>query len=306
LSLGRTIGPDGIRCPYHGIVYDGNGRCLSMPAQETVNPSAQVPAFPVVERHRFVWVWLGDPRLADPSTVPDMHWNDDPAWAGDGKLIALDCNFQLVLDNLMDLTHEEFLHEGSIGNEALSVADFEVTHDEDGGVTLTRWMVGIEAPAVWAGYLRERFPDYSGPVDRWQIIHYSSPSTICLDVGVAIAGTGAPEGDRSMGVNGYVLNTISPATARTCHYFWAFTRNFSIDSQRLTHQTREGVAKIFAQDEAMLVAQQVAIDANPDYDFYNLNIDAGGMWVRRLLERRLIAEGRGSEMVTLPHRGIHV
>jgi len=42
----------------------------------------------------------------------------------------------------------------------------------------------------------------------------------------------------------------------------------------------------------MLAAQQAAIDANPDYEFYNLNIDAGGMWVRRLIERRLAAEGR--------------
>ena len=56
-----------------------------MPAQETVNPSAAVPSFPVVERHRFVWVWLGDPDLADPDLVPDMHQMDSPEWAGDGR-----------------------------------------------------------------------------------------------------------------------------------------------------------------------------------------------------------------------------
>ena len=291
LSMGKTVGKDGIQCPYHGIVYNSAGRCVSMPAQETINPSATVPSFPIVERYRYVWIWMGDPTLADPDLVPDMHWADDPGWAGDGKVIHAPCNYQLVLDNLMDLTHEEFVHEGSIGNDALSQAGFEVTHTST-TVTLSRWMTDIEAPPVWAGYLRERFPDYRGNVDRWQIITFEAPSTICLDVGVAKAGTGAPEGDRSQGVNGYVLNTVTPETERSSHYFWAFMRNFKLDSQRVTTQTREGVSRIFAQDEEMLVAQQAAIDANPDYEFYNLNIDSGGMWVRRILEAMLAAEGR--------------
>lgn len=291
LSMGKVVGRDEIQCPYHGIRYNSAGRCTSMPAQETINPSALVPSFPIVERHRFIWVWLGDPSKADPDLVPDMHQVEDPDWAGDGKTIHAACNYQLVMDNLMDLTHEEFVHEGSIGNDSISQAGFEVTHTDE-TVTLTRWMTDIEAPPVWASYLRERFPDYTGKVDRWQIIRFEAPSTICLDVGVAKAGTGAPEGDRSQGVNGYVMNTISPETDKSCHYFWAFMRNFKVGSQRITTQTREGVSNIFAQDEAMLKAQQEAIDANPDYEFYNLNIDAGGMWVRRIIERMLQAEER--------------
>ncbi|BAS13738.1 putative toluene-4-sulfonate monooxygenase system iron-sulfur subunit TsaM2 [Arthrobacter sp. Hiyo8] len=66
LSMGKTLAKDQIQCPYHGIVYNSAGRCVSMPAQETINPSATVPSFPVVERHRYVWVWLGDPTKADP------------------------------------------------------------------------------------------------------------------------------------------------------------------------------------------------------------------------------------------------
>jgi phenylpropionate dioxygenase-like ring-hydroxylating dioxygenase large terminal subunit len=140
--------------------------------------------------------------------------------------------------------------------------------------------------------MRHKFPHFEGKVDRWQIIHFESPSTICIDVGVAMAGTGAPEGDRSQGVNGYVMNTISPVTDRSCVYFWAFMRNFRLESQVITTQLRDGVAGVFSEDERMLVAQQAAIDANPDYEFYGLNIDAGGMWVRRLIERQLAAEGR--------------
>ena len=289
-SMGKVIG-DEIQCPYHGLRYNAAGRCTHMPAQETINPSATVPSYPVVERHRYVWVWLGDPELADPATVPDMHQMDSPEWAGDGETIHAQCNYQLVLDNLMDLTHEEFVHSSSIGQEELSEADFETTHDEN-SVTVTRWMRDIDAPPFWLKNMRDRFPDFSGKVDRWQIIRYEFPSTICIDVGVAKAGTGAPEGDRSQGVNGYVMNTITPETDRTSHYFWAFMRNYRLESQTITTQLRNGVHGVFGEDEVMLMAQQDAIDANPTHAFYSTNVDAGGMWVRRILEREINAEGR--------------
>ncbi|WP_241842914.1 aromatic ring-hydroxylating oxygenase subunit alpha [Agromyces albus] len=291
LSQGKLMGRDEIQCPYHGLRYNSAGRCTAMPAQETLNPSATVASYPVSERYRYVWVWLGDPTLADPALLPDMHQLESDEWAGDGETIHAPCNYQLVLDNLMDLTHEEFVHSSSIGQEELSESEFEVTHDEN-TVTVTRWMRNIDAPPFWLKNMRDRFPGFEGKVDRWQIIHYTFPSTICIDVGVAEAGTGAPEGDRSRGVNGYVMNTISPETDRSCHYFWAFMRNYRLESQLITTQLRNGVHGVFGEDEAMLQAQQAAIDANPDHEFYNLNIDMGGMWVRRLLERALEAEGR--------------
>lgn len=291
LSMGKLKGRDGIQCPYHGIVYNSAGRCVSMPAQETINPSATVESFPVVERYRYVWVWIGDPLLADPALVPDMQQMNDPAWAGDGLTIEAQCNYQLVLDNLMDLTHEEFVHSSTIGQEELSESDFVVTR-EGNRVTVTRWMLNINPPPFWLKNMRDKFPGFEGKVDRWQIIHFEAPSTINIDVGVARAGTGAPEGDRSQGVNGYVMNTITPETLRTSHYFWAFMRNYRLESQTITSQLRAGVSGVFSEDERMLQAQQAAIEANPDHEFYSLNIDAGGMWVRRILERQLEAEGR--------------
>jgi vanillate O-demethylase monooxygenase subunit len=87
LSMGKRVGSDEVQCPYHGLRYNSAGRCTFMLAQKTINPSAMVPSFPVVERHRFVWVWLGDPTLADPDTVPDMHQMDPPDRAGDVSTI---------------------------------------------------------------------------------------------------------------------------------------------------------------------------------------------------------------------------
>lgn len=291
LSQGKLLPGDQVQCPYHGLQFNAAGRCTFMPAQETVNPSASVTSYPAVERDRYVWVWLGDPEMADPDRIPDMHQMSSNEWAGDGETIHAECNYQLILDNLMDLTHEEFVHSASIGQEELSGSDFNVTHDGD-AVTVSRWMYDITPPPFWLKNMRDKYPDFDGKVDRWQIIHYRYPGTICIDVGVAKAGTGAPEGDRSQGVNGYVMNTISPETERTSHYFWAFMRNYRLDSQLITTQLRNGVHGVFGEDEVMLKAQQDAIEANPDHQFYSLNIDAGGMWVRRILEKALQSEGR--------------
>ena len=118
LSLGRLKG-DEVVCGYHGLVFNSAGRCTYMPAQKTINPSAAVRAYPTIERHRLVWIWPGDPALADPAKMPDFHWNDGTDWVGEGgTFYKLGCDYRLVVDNLMDLTHETYVHVGSIGDEA--------------------------------------------------------------------------------------------------------------------------------------------------------------------------------------------
>ncbi len=283
LSMGRLDG-DNVACGYHGLIFNSDGRCVYMPAQETINPAACVRSYPVVEKHRFVWIWMGDPALADSAKVPDLHWNDDPAWAGDGATIHLRSNYKLVVDNLMDLTHESFVHGSSLGHRELAGAGFDVEHGP-GSVTVIRWMLDVDPPAFWARQLGK-----PGKVDRWQRIRFEAPATIAIDVGVAPAGAGAPEGDRSQGVNGYVLNTMTPETDRTCHYFWSFCRNYRLKEQRLTTELRDGVARIFGEDEVVLEAQQRAMDENPGHAFCNLNIDAGAMWARRLIDRMVETE----------------
>jgi phenylpropionate dioxygenase-like ring-hydroxylating dioxygenase large terminal subunit len=291
LSKGEIEG-DNVQCGYHGLVFNPEGRCVFMPSQKTINPAARVRSYPVVERHRFVWVWPGDPAVADPGLVPDLHWNDDPGWAGDGDLIHLRCGYKLIVDNLMDLTHETFVHQSSIGHRSITEVPFEVTHGPS-SATVTRWMENIEAPPFWRMQLEWKRGEPPGNVDRWQIIHFQAPSTIAIDVGAAPAGTGARQGDRSEGVNGFVLNTMTPETEKSCHYFWAFVRNYNLGDQRITTLLRNGVAGVFAEDEEVLAAQQQAVDAHPGKQFYNLNIDSGAMWARRLIDKMIAEEGRG-------------
>ena len=148
LSLGR-LKDDQVVCGYHGLVFNSAGRCTYMPAQKTINPAACVTAYPIVERHRLVWLWPGDPALADPAKIPDFHWNDGTDWVGEGgTFYSLQCDYRLVIDNLMDLTHEAYVHVGSIGDEAITSAPFDVTHT-DRTATVTRWMIDIEPPPFW-------------------------------------------------------------------------------------------------------------------------------------------------------------
>jgi vanillate O-demethylase monooxygenase subunit len=288
LSLGWLDG-DQVVCGYHGLVFNAAGRCTHMPAQKTINPSACVRAFPVVERHRLVWVWPGDPALADPAKVPDLHWNDGTDWIGEGgTYYGLKCDYRLVIDNLMDLTHETYVHAGSIGHEAITDSPFDVTHT-DKAATMTRWMLNIEPPPFWAKQLGK-----PGPVDRWQIIRFEAPSVVVGDVGVAPVGTGAREGDRSQGVNGCFLAAITPETEKTCHYFWNFVRTFRTDDGRLTRDIQLAHVNdgkgLYDQDAKVLQAQQRAIDSHPRMPFYNLNIDAGALWARRLIDRMVASE----------------
>ena len=285
--MGRLVG-DEVVCGYHGLVFNASGRCTHMPAQKTINPAACVRAYPVVERHRLVWIWPGDPALADPADLPDFHWNDGAEWRGEGgTFYSLKCDWRLVVDNLMDLTHETYVHSGSIGHDAILDTPFEVTHT-DRAATMTRWMIDIDAPPFWGRLLGQ-----PGRVDRWQIVTFQAPAVVVGDVGVAPTGTGAPQGDRSQGVNGAFLAAIAPETETSCHYFWNFVRTFRTDDDELTESLRRAHVNegrgVYDQDHVVLEAQQRAIDRNPRTPFYNLNIDAGALWARRLIDRLVVA-----------------
>ena len=188
-----------------------------MPSQETINPSACVRAYPVVERHRFIWLWMGDPALADPALVPDMHWNRR---SGLGRR-RQDHPRQLRLPPRARQPHgpdPRDLRARLLASATSAVAEapFDVTHGEK-----HRHRDALDARHRGAAVLGQAAAASPASVDRWQIIRFEAPCTIAIDVGVAPTGTGAPEGDRSQGVNGFVLNTITPETDKTCHYFWA-------------------------------------------------------------------------------------
>lgn len=290
LSKGKLEG-DNLVCGYHGLTYDCTGACVRIPSQEMIPATARVASFPIVEKHRFAWVWIGDARLADPALVPDLHWNDDPAWSGDGSVMLAKCDYRLLVDNLLDLSHETYVHTTSIGDARLPSAPITVSSDAN-SVSVSRFIPDHEPAPFWARYM-ERARGYTSNCDRWQVAQFIPPCSVAIDVGVAEAGTGAFEGDRSKGISAWVINSITPADADTCWYFWANARDFARDDQALTVDIVERTTAIFAEDKAIVEAQHVAMKSDPTRRMININLDAASVRARRI-----IASGSGPAPVT--------
>ncbi len=287
LSLGR-VNDGQLMCGYHGLEMGCDGRTLAMPGQR-VRGFPPIKSYPVVERYGFIWVWTGAPAQADPAKLHHLHWAEDPAWAYGGGLYHIQCDYRLMIDNLMDLTHETYVHATSIGQPEIDETPCK-THTEGDEVVTSRFMDGITAPPFWQMALRANGLPDDQPVDRWQICRYTPPSHVLIEVGVALAGNGGYEAPAEVKASSIVVDFITPETDTSIWYFWGMARNFKPEDLALTDQIREGQGKIFAEDLEMLESQQRNLLTWPGRDLLKLNIDAGGVQARRILERLIAAE----------------
>jgi phenylpropionate dioxygenase-like ring-hydroxylating dioxygenase large terminal subunit len=290
LSEGRLRG-DNVECPYHGLTYDSTGACVRIPSQNMIPSGAKVRSFPVAERHHWIWVWMGDPALADPDLIEDFHWLDAPGWRAKGERLDLPGNYLLLVDNLLDLTHLQFVHPTTLGTEAISAAPIKVER-EGNLVRVTRWIMDSPPPMFFqkAGGFA---PDER--IDRWQIIEFTPPGFVRLDVGGARAGTGAPQGDRSQGFTMRNLNAITPETDTTTHYFWGQAHDFRTNDPTVTELLFRQIHTAFLEDLAIIRAQQTNLTAYDDdlpaqVDFGQ---DAGGIQARRIVDAIIAAENPG-------------
>ena len=149
LSQGRVEG-ERIACGYHGLVFDVAGRCVQVPGQDTVPGGAGVRAFPLQERDGVLWIWPGDPTLADPQAIVSYPIHSDPRWAHRSTHYTIDCHHELINDNLLDLSHVGYVHGKTIGGTpgAHSMARME-TQRTDHGVVVRRWMRGTVPPPTY-------------------------------------------------------------------------------------------------------------------------------------------------------------
>lgn len=109
LSLGKVI-DDEIQCRYHGFQFDSSGRCSKIPGERTIPSAVRVEAFPAVESLGLVWVWAGDPARRDDALLPKWPWLDKPGFLSNHIRREFEAPFDLIVDNLMDLTHVHFVH----------------------------------------------------------------------------------------------------------------------------------------------------------------------------------------------------
>jgi vanillate O-demethylase monooxygenase subunit len=132
-------------------------------------------------------------------------------------------------------------------------------------------------------------------VDRWQICRFTPPSHVMIEVGVAHAGHGGVDAPDEHKVYSVVVDFITPETDTSMHYFWGMARKFKPQDKALTAQIREGQGKIFSEDLEMLERQQANLTRYPDRGLLKLNIDAGGVQSRRVIDRIVAAERAGAQ-----------
>ena len=281
LSLGFVRGEE-LVCGYHGLAMGCTGRTASMPGQK-VGGFPAIRRFPAVERYGFIWVWPGDTEVADPDASPSQAWAESPEWNFGGGMFHVKCDYRLMIDNLMDLTHETYVHAGSIGQKEIDETPVKTRREGDEIIT-SRFMEGILPPPFWQMALRSAGLPDDRPVDRWQICRFSLPSHVMIEVGVALAGQGGYDAPDAAKVSSVVVDFITPETVTSHHYFWGMARRFNVGDAALTDAIREGQAAIFAEDLEMLERQQANLSAWPDRRLVLLNIDAGGARARQMIE----------------------
>ena len=284
LSAGRREG-DCVRCTYHGLKFDATGRCVDAPAQPRIPPQAKVRTFPTVQRHRWIWIWMGHPPAADPGLIPDTQWIDHPEWRSLPGYIHYDVNYLFICDNLLDFSHLPFVHPTTLGGGTDYAANLPKVERLGNGVKITRWALGVDPPPFAAAV-----KDWAGKVDRWNIYNFTLPATLLMDSGMAPTGQGAQDGNREDSIEFRGCQAITPETENSTHYFFAHPHNFSIDKPDVTKSIHQNVVTAFEEDRAIISAQQKNLSLDPDFKMMPFAMDAALSQFRWAVKRRLEQE----------------
>ncbi|HEX6568091.1 MAG TPA: aromatic ring-hydroxylating dioxygenase subunit alpha [Acidimicrobiales bacterium] len=287
LSLG-TVVDDVLVCGYHGFTYDCTGACVAVPGQSRIPGRADVRAYPLVELGPWVFAWMGDPAAPDRSRLPDAPWLTDPAWAVVSGMQPLAARYELLVDNLLDLSHETFLHAGSIGTPEVAATPIETAVDADTGVVrVWRHMAGAACPPFY-----ERSTGLTSPIDRWQDIEYAPPGFYVLHSRIAPAGVApGPDGSDPRAAHAKILYGITPSTETTSYDFWLVARDFALGDPEVDEFLASMNDQVVGQDVRALAALEQRVAAEPDGVEVDIKIDRGGLAARRALAGLVASEG---------------
>lgn len=288
LSQSRLEG-DRVVCGYHGFTYDTSGMCVSVPGQNRVPRTARVPAYRVVEQDSFVWVWIGQEERADSTPIPRAPWLDDERYTVVRGMEPLAARYDLLVDNLLDLSHETYLHGGYIGTPEVAETPITTEVDEENRVVyVSRHMSDAACPQFYS-----RSTGIQGRITRWQDIEYTPPCLYLLHSRIAPVGV-LPNDDGSDpdAFHVEVVYAITPETENTTHDFWAVARDFALDDAQVSEFLRENNHTVVMQDVVALdLLEKVLAQETEGYQELSVNIDTGGLAARRML-RQMAEENR--------------
>ena len=284
LSRGRKEG-DRVRCGYHGLVFDANGRCVEIPGADRIPDKAFVPTYPVAVKNRWVFVWMGEASKADEALLPDNFSCDHPEWDYVPGYLHYETSQQLICDNLLDFSHLSYVHEKTLGGST-AIAQARPTIEEvPRGIRVTRKVPNV-APPPYYRTLR----DFDGRLDRWFVYDFLLPGTLLMHSGGRPAGDA--EGDMRRAVRLHSCQTVTPETATTTHYFFQQSRRVEDGDRSMSEALHRALLVAFDEDRDMITAQAREIARDPAAPMLPLPMDAAVLRFRRLVEAAIEAEHR--------------
>ncbi|TNC45343.1 aromatic ring-hydroxylating oxygenase subunit alpha [Mumia zhuanghuii] len=131
---GGSVKDDCIVCPYHGWEYEPDGAVRKIPAHpdKGIPRKARIDSYPVQEKYRFIWIYMGDLPEAERPPIPDWSAIDDTeTYRAVSGSFLWKSNYERILENGVDVAHTPFVHGGVFGNpEKPEVPEFEVEESE--------------------------------------------------------------------------------------------------------------------------------------------------------------------------------
>ena len=284
LSKGRLKG-DQVECGYHGLTFDASGICTRVPGAERIPHRACVRAYPVVEQYGLIWVWMGDPALADPARIFSVPNWGNPDWGVNrGDAMTLNCNYLYMTDNLLDPSHVSWVHQSSFAGAGTDEVALN-TDVHEKGVTVWRWLLDVPPAPFYAQFLK-----FSGNCDRKQHYEVHWPSHAIIKAVFAPAGSGGE--DKPLHPDTFVMdsyNFMTPVSSTETRYYWFQMRNFAPDDAEVSARFANSVRGAFEEDRVVLEAVQRGMDEmhTPNLD---LAIDLGPLRFRVRLRNLIEAE----------------
>ncbi len=288
LSEGNLKG-DTVECGYHGLTFDCSGTCVAAPTQKDHIPRrAVVRSYPVVDRYRLLWIWMGDPDKADPDLIFNIENFDNPRWGyTDGGVLDIDCNYLWVVDNLLDPSHVAWVHVTSFAGAGTDEGELVVEKTER-GVIVSRWIYGQPPSPYYAGLVK-----FDGVCDRLQHYEMCLPA-IAHNMSVYTPpGTGGPDSPPvDLTYINISYNFMTPITENRTRYFWFQHRNTDPQDKTVSEQMNAGARMAFEEDRAVLEKVHAGMKS-PATPYIDLGLDAGAKQFRLMLSRRIEAEQTG-------------
>jgi phenylpropionate dioxygenase-like ring-hydroxylating dioxygenase large terminal subunit len=288
LHMGKRDGDD-VVCAYHALRFDCTGQCNHNPHGKQVIPAAaKVRSFPLLERWGFIWIWMGN-GPADPLKLPDFGaLDDDPATGIGHTYMPMQANHELIIDNVMDLSHVDHVHGEIISTRGQLTPQIPQAKEVDNTVSV-RWEWSQTPPI---GILAPFLPDPAAAARHFATVTWHAPATIQLTIG-ATQGDGALTLEQTVGQ--YDLHTCTPASATETHYWFATRRNHIVDDAGYNQFKIDAMHNAFVTEDGPII-EAVQQEMNTS-DFFALNpvlitSDAAPVRVRRLLRKLIQQEGQ--------------